>query len=328
MNKKDGNQLVFLNQKGDVKIFFIHAEDELLSLLKKYSGKGYNFYVGINERCTGGTKGIYVKSVKILVIDIDAIIPCYGHNRNIKQPATEYELMLAETFADKIIKLEFTEKGFKRPIKCMSGNGWQLWSAIPEIKITDKNRASIDAKIQAFNRQIKQKYTDRCLAKIDNIGDLATVIKLIGTKSIKGREIKGYRPHRISYSTEQLIRNEDKRLKDYILSLTSGNVTRVKNIDKGQILNTKKSLTVDGQITKICNKDNKLKELLQGNIRGFISRSEAEASLISKLIYYNFSKSQVFHIMDNARCSKWRYSAKAYREITYRKALAYFKKCI
>ena len=31
------------------------------------------------------------------------------------------------------------EIGFKEPAKCMSGNGYQLWFAIPEIKITEEN---------------------------------------------------------------------------------------------------------------------------------------------------------------------------------------------
>ncbi|MFH2106493.1 MAG: hypothetical protein ABII22_04480 [Candidatus Micrarchaeota archaeon] len=322
-------RLINPNMQGYVRSFFVRSRDELYDLVEQWSKRGYNFYVGINERNTGGKKGIDVKSAKTLVIDIDAIrtdksVP---DSERKKLPATQAELDLAEEQADIIIKDEFVDKGFKKPVKCMSGNGWQLWTAIPSIEITDVNRERIDVQIQNFNRAIREKYSDGIHASIDNIGDLARVIKLIGTKSIKGRETPIIRPHRMTYSVEPLERDEDPKLKEYILSLPADEeAAKASKSLKTQPLETAEALTVEEKIARICQKDRKLKMLIQGSTEGFASRSEAEASLISKLIYYQFDKDAIFHILDNSGCTKWKDSSEQYKNTSYSNSLSFIMK--
>lgn len=320
-------RLINPNRIGDVRSIFVHSKEELFEVISQWAGKGYNFYVGINERSKGGKKGIDVKSVKTVVIDIDAIRidDKLSESERKKLPATKEELSLAEIKADTIIKREFLEKGFKKPVKAMSGNGWQLWAAIPEIKITDKNRDKINAQVQEFNRMIRDKYTDDT-ASIDNIGDLARVIKVIGTKSIKGKETEGFRPHRLTYSTEQLIRDEDSRLRDFIFSIPIRDAPKVRRSavnqgEKAQLLTEKEAERVDTRIKKLCQKDSKLKKLLSGDLVNYSNRSDAEWCIMIKLIKCNFTKSEIFYIFANSGCTKWNEREDNYKNNTYDNAL-------
>lgn len=69
-------------------------------------------------------------------------------------------------------------------------------------------------------------------------------------------------------------------------------------------------------------KDYKLQGLLDGNISGYKSRSEAEIALIQKLNFYSLSKEQVFEVMAKySKIGKWNDAPEQYKELTYNKAL-------
>jgi len=198
------------NRDEDPKQFFIAEEDEFVKICRQWSGKR-NIYVGINDRKVKSGKGKDVHSVKTVVIDIDAKRP------DKKQPATDEELKHAEVVADQIIE-DFTKRGFQRPIKNMSGNGYQLWCAIPIIDFHVLKCDVVESKIQQFQKGIKVKY-ENAYVEIDNIGDLPRIIKVIGTKSVKGENTKE-RPHRLSFCCdEKFERCEDPLLRDYILAM-------------------------------------------------------------------------------------------------------------
>ncbi|OFV66810.1 MAG: hypothetical protein SBU_000103 [Candidatus Syntrophoarchaeum butanivorans] len=190
-------------------IYFVKDEDDFVDRCRQLNGD-YNVYVGINPRKQRRGRAEDIAAVNASIIDVDARRP------DSKQPATDEELEKAEEVADQIIEW-FESQGFHRPIKCMSGNGFQLWSGIPPIELDDENREAVQAKLQAFQKLIKEKFeNDR--AEIDNIGDLPRIIKVIGTRSIKGEDTPE-RPHRLSYAVDPLVRSEDERLRDYILNL-------------------------------------------------------------------------------------------------------------
>ncbi|OFV67930.1 MAG: hypothetical protein SCAL_000570 [Candidatus Syntrophoarchaeum caldarius] len=197
------------NGKKRPVIYFVTDEDDFVDRCRGLTGD-YNVYVGINPRQRRRGKAEDIASVNAVILDVDAKRP------DKKQPATDEELSKAEEVADRIIRW-FEAQGFHRPIKCMSGNGWQLWAAIPHIGLDDGNRDVIQAKLQAFQRLIEKMFENGDV-EIDNIGDLPRIIKVIGTKSIKG-ENTPERPHRLSYAVDPVVRNEDPGLRDYILSL-------------------------------------------------------------------------------------------------------------
>ena len=79
----------------------------------------------------------------------------------------------------------------------MSGNGYQIWLSIPEIKITNDNRNLIESKIKKFHKELQAKFSDDQNCSIDNIGDLPRIIKIAGTLSIKGKNTDE-RPYRVA----------------------------------------------------------------------------------------------------------------------------------
>lgn len=188
---------------------WVSSEEDFVKTCCEWDGKR-NIYVGINPRARKGGTREDVDQVVAVVLDIDAARP------DKKQAATEGELKNAEHTADRIIA-DFKARGFIQSVKCCSGNGWQLWFAIPPINAAVLGRELVEGKLQEFQKRVKAKYEDKRVT-IDNIGDLPRVIKVIGTMNIKG-EPTPERPHRLSFAQGDFVRREDALLRDYILSL-------------------------------------------------------------------------------------------------------------
>lgn len=123
----------------------------------------------------------------------------------------------------------FVELGFNPPIRAMSGNGCQLWFPIPRIELGDEGwyeekpgkwTHAIELYLKAFEDEIREAIHPDSHDKValDSIYDLARIIKVIGTLSIKGTPTSE-RPHRESYWIDEPIRNEDAKLREHILNL-------------------------------------------------------------------------------------------------------------
>lgn len=204
-----------LKKKPPVTIF-VTNEEEFVINCKKYNGE-YNIYAGINERVHNGTEKLDVESVKTIVLDIDAV-RARGYE---KEPATEGELEEAEKDCDDII-MAMVSAGAKPPVKVNSGNGWQIWIAIPKIDISNDNRNEIEDKLQHFQELVRKRYEKH--GSIDKIGDLPRIIKIWGTLNIKsaiGIESaeRKFRVAKLSFGKE---RNEDDKVKQQILDLDIG----------------------------------------------------------------------------------------------------------
>jgi len=70
-------------------------------------------------------------------------------------------------------------------------------------------------------------------------------------------------------------------------------------------------------------RDNKLKQLYEGDITGYASRSEAELALYQKLIFYRFSDSEIEKILSQSKIGKWATENSSYKEHTRNKAYHY-----
>jgi hypothetical protein len=304
-----------------VRSFTIADEEEFVRKVVLYNGRE-QLYVGINERNGNGTKLSDVMYVSNIVIDIDAVRAA-GFE---KQMATESELRRATAVADEVSEY-LVAKGFKKPMRCCSGNGYSLWMFIPRIHCTDENREMLNTKMQLFHSELIEKFSDGKRAKIDQVGDLPRIIRIPGTFNMKG-ESKQERPHRWSYCSEkQFVRNEDPKLKAYILGLEATKKAVVQTIVKPR------NLSDDQKIRRkeLADGDKHLNALFKGGmekprkkdsvkIELYKSRSEAEMAVMFKLVALGYNKTECFNILEHSETGKWNERPDAYRELTYKKA--------
>ncbi len=270
----------------EIKNSFVHNEEELLDFVKKYDGK-YNLYIGVNERKRGHKESKHITKVKIIPVDIDCI----------NKPASEKDLVEAQNTATKII-IDGEKQGFKKPLCSYSGNGYQLFFCIPGIEIKN-NWQEVQEKIQEFIRRLIEKYSTK-IVKIDQVGDLARIMRIPGTFNLKSKTVS-----RLILSEV----NEDSLLQDYILSLKTEK-SKVFSISS----ELREKIKKDEEITKLFNAEGEA-------IRKFASRSEAELSLICRLIQIGLNKEEIFKVMAGCKIGKWQEANIQYRELTYKKAL-------
>jgi len=211
---------VIRSGSGIVGIGFFDDEDAFVSECVRTNTAG-NVYVGIQPRprrlfdhapnvvrplkSGAGRKDIEV--VTSTVIDLDPVRPK-------DMASTEEELAAAmETAAAAATWAE--GEGVARPARMMSGNGAQLWFAVPPIVLDDDNRNVVQANLKAFEAELRAKVeSDRI--KVDSIHDLSRIIKVVGTVSRKGKP-NGERPHRVSVALDGLGRTEDPELRARLL---------------------------------------------------------------------------------------------------------------
>ncbi len=198
--------------KKRMKSEFIRGKKEFIEWCRKHNGRE-NIYIAINQRKGKGKGNDDVISVKTICLDIDAKKRAEGFE---KCPASEEELKPARKITDNII-VGMKKVGFKPPIEIATGNGYQLWCAIPKIKVDDLNREHVKEKLHLFQEIIWQEYDED--DSVDKIGDLARIIKVWGTYNIKGSATKE-RPHRlVTVLSKSIKRKEDKKLREGIISL-------------------------------------------------------------------------------------------------------------
>lgn len=274
----------------EIKNIHFNSEEELLKICKELDGK-YNLYLGVNERTRNGTKREDVKSVGVIPIDIDCVT----------KPATDEDIAEANFTACKIID-DAIKQGFQQPCIIFSGNGFQLLFCIPKIEITKENVDEVEDKIQEFEKRLIDQYSNDKV-KLDQVGDLPRIMRIAGTFNLKSK------------TTSQLINGEvreDSLLKEYVLSLQLS-----------------KSVVIGGLTQELKNRiggNEKIQELFNGGVKGFASRSEAELSLVCRLVQVGLNKEQVFRVMASCKIGKWQEANIHYREITYRKAIEIISK--
>jgi hypothetical protein len=200
---------------GIIGIGFFDDEEAFVRECVRTNAAG-NVYVGIQPRPrrlfdaapnvvrplkTGaGRKDIEV--IAATVIDLDPVRP--------KDTAsTDAELALAMAAANDAIAWCESE-GLVRPRLMMSGNGAQLWFALPPTALEGERRERLQAGLKAFETKVRERaQTDA--VHVDSIHDVARIIKVIGTVSHKG-DGQGDRPHRVSAALSGFDRVEDERL--------------------------------------------------------------------------------------------------------------------
>lgn len=269
----------------ETKEHWFSTKEELLELCKEYNGK-YNLYLGVNERKERGSKAKDILKVKIIPIDIDCI----------KKPASDEDISEANQIATQIIT-DAEKQGFQKPFVCFSGNGYQLHFKISPIDINENNFEEIQEKIQEFEKRLIDKYSNDKV-KLDQVGDIPRIMRIPGTFNIKSK----------THSTIiNAITEEDNLLREYILDIKPTSKIVIGGLS-------------DELKEKIKN-DESVQKYMLGDLQGRKSRSEAEMSMVCKLVQLGLDKTQVFSVMTACKIGKWQEANIQYRETTYRKAI-------
>jgi len=207
-------ELRFLKEGNFPIIKFVKNIDDFISNCLKFNGKR-NIYTGIRDRRVDikyAAKKEDIVGLNLVVIDIDPIRPR-------ESPSTEEELNRSIYLSEKIRNF-FLEKNFNPPLRGMTGNGVSLFFITPYYEIDEKNRDEIEDSILWFENYIRENFKDelkKMNLRIDNMYDLPRIVKVIGTKNIKGIEEKD-RPHRVSYWIDKEKNfSEDEKILMFIL---------------------------------------------------------------------------------------------------------------
>jgi len=207
-------ELRFLKEGNFPIIKFVKNMDDFISNCLKFNGKR-NIYTGIRDRRVDikyAAKKEDIVGLNLVVIDIDPVRPR-------ESPSTEEELNRSIYLSEKIRNF-FLEKNFNPPLRGMTGNGVSLFFITPYYEIDEKNRDEIEDSILWFENYIRENFKDelkKMNLRIDNMYDLPRIVKVIGTKNIKGIEEKD-RPHRVSYWIDKEKNfSEDEKILMFIL---------------------------------------------------------------------------------------------------------------
>jgi hypothetical protein len=205
---------------GIVGIGFFDDEDAFVAECVRTNAAG-NVYAGIQPRprrlfdmapnairplkSGAGRKDIEV--VTATVIDLDPVRPKDTASTDDELAAAVEAASMAATWAER--------SGLARPARMMSGNGAQLWFAVPAIAFDEDSREVVQANLKAFEAELRGQ-VESARMKVDSIHDLSRIIKVIGTVSRKG-EPTAERPHRTSAALDGLARAEDAKLRERLL---------------------------------------------------------------------------------------------------------------
>lgn len=303
---RNPSHLRILFPDSEVHQFVVASEEEFVHICQKYDGKA-NLYVGMNDR-KGGNKKANITGINAIVIDVDSVRP-----KDV--PATEEERKEALAVAMKIA--EYLNSLGRRPFLAMSGNSWHLWMKV-DIPVTKENRESLETAIKEFYSSIRSKF-ETPTVKIDNIGDLPRVIKIIGTKTIKKKEM----PARLNRASFWVVKpydvEVDKDLSEYFLT-----APKVPKKDSFSIPSL--DLTLDeaerNKYLEVLKVNKKVADLLDGNWRqyNYRSRSEAELALLSLMAKHGIDSKTAYVLMESSKIGKWAECRDAYRQLTLKKA--------
>lgn len=207
---------------GIAGIGFFDDEDEFVAACAEHSGET-NVYAGIQPRpvrflerapnriahLKQGAKDEDIEWLTAIVVDLDPARP--------KDTAsTDAELALAVERGE-AISAWMESKKFLLPVRNMSGNGCQLWFAVPPLDLAPDRRDEVKERLRQFEARIRERFGGNGVT-VDSIFNLSRIIKVIGTRSVKGED-SPERPHRTSRASSPFVRNEDAALLDAILKM-------------------------------------------------------------------------------------------------------------
>ena len=298
------------------------TKEEAIQFVKEYNEKGFTVWVSFNEVEEGHDSIEGVSAIQDLWFDIDA------KRADKSKPATKEEREEALQRAVKLkeyIEREYHAVGFL----ALSGNGVHLHFPLPKYPLVGTNfRREVNAKVTAFAKRVAA----NAGSEIDHTYDIRRVSTVIGSLNLKiptaPLETKWEKsleelPFEKAVEVIQSARNANQKLLEAIMNENAGAPAQSGTEETGELTEEEK-IRVANRIDILRAEDEKLDTLLDGETKGYKSRSEAEFALIIKLVQYGFSKKEIFYIMDNiSQQKKWKEARTSYKEHTYKKAKQY-----
>ena len=203
---------------------YFDDEDAFVRECVRANRPGFQVYVGIQPRPRSKFERVNVLNearsrfgghnddVRVLtatVIDIDPKRP--------KRQASTAEELEGAMDAGRRAADWCEREGLRRPLLMMSGNGCQLWFALPPTLLEGDDRDVLTEGLAAFEAEIRDLVADVRVG-VDSIHEFGRIIKAIGTVSYKGADTPD-RPHRLSVPMEGFERREDPRLLERVRRL-------------------------------------------------------------------------------------------------------------
>jgi len=298
----------------DDKEAYIQACINLNEKANLYAGKNprpfrfkkfYRAYNKIFSRQKTGGRSKDIEYITAINLDIDPIRPT-------GQASTEQEHNLAMQTA---IKLSYD---YENSIPYSTGNGAALLFPVKPYKITGDYR-ELELKNKSWEEQIRKQIDDVPALELDSMYDLARIIKIPGTLSIKGDNSEK-RPYRIA---RFLDREGYSPVLDEILALEVPYFKSGDSISLSEIPQDipEKFFEVMQRIPKIKATWNKKRYDLKDQ-----SRSGYDLALADLLVINEFSDSDIAAILRKSPSGKGSDASEKYLELTISKARAMMEK--
>lgn len=256
------------------------------AFIEEYNGK-QSLYVNLNPVKVGTKKGKpkdadVIESINAY-IDIDRVDhPEFEHK---DYPATDDELDMTKLVAGAVLT-KLKEVGIEYPMTDMTGNGYRI--IIPTIGLTKKVH-------QAFLKKLE----DRFGASIDTaMFDPSRVTGIPGTINVKlkvtdDRWLRVRTPWMPQERKESDVAALMKYMSNAQQKLTDVPTERLPTLT-GTKVSLEEAMIVDDEWDS-----GMLRKLISGDRCKFTDRSRAEQSLADRLVYYNFTESEIRDILIN-----------------------------
>jgi hypothetical protein len=338
---KDGKKI-----KGSVRNTYVRTIDEFVNLAKIDNGKGI-ICVAISEHGSKQTEDIS-NITKLLALTVDADVK---KDRKVNYVSTKEDHLHAINISFVLIKKELENMGFKVGLITDSGNGAHTYVKVsidlPEFKSKEEwIDSEIYRRLLAIETKLREKLNELndVIVNIDFITkDVVRRVKVTGTLNKKDENQAEDRICKIIYKADDYAEEANNKAFFKIEPVKSEQkVTAPQGKESYAVVAESQAVLPDEEVSRIINKDEKLKALFNGNVEchgedkplefkdGKIyskSRSEGEYSLVLGLVMNGIRNfEQINDIMMRCKIGKWQEDKRGgYRMMTFKKALSFVK---
>jgi len=322
---------VFLPDNKTKGSFNVKTVEELIQRCKKWNLKGLSC-LSVNPTLTDKTKTDSITDIENILFDIDV-----KKERKINGVSTPADKKIAFETTRKIKKKLEEKINLRISLVADSGNGYHIYIPIYinldgffTGKNEDENKELWDnsdnkKRITYLEEQLKKFNNNVCV--IDCISkDIIRRVKIPGTWNVK--EDINEEDYRLAKITET---HKEVLSKIWIESNTKiFNGIEIKK-EEPSIIST---VTEVQDFEEILKKDDKLRDLYNGDWekepyclnedgtkKTKWTRSEAEHTILCKLVWYELPEEQIFQIMDGCKIGKWQQRPDSTKNLSIKSAI-------
>jgi hypothetical protein len=298
-------------KNGEVKPMWL-PRDKVIEFAQQMNNQECTVWISVND------KEIDEDSIEGTKVLRDFFVDVADKRKNKNVPATEEELKEAFNEAKKVF--QFLERKFGATyFLAHSGNGWHIHFPLPYYPLTTKEiRVEVNRKLGIFYEEIRKQTG----AEIDSTFDLRRCSTLIGSWNFKlpNHPLQTGWVGEFNVDDIEKARQQNKTLLDAILNMSLPNV----EMEPSEMEKQQQRSHVSFE--ELLLQDEKLRDLFQNDFEtvknkyGYPTRSEAEQSLITKLVQHGFPDAEICEVMEKSNIGKWKERDDAYRTKSIEKA--------